>query len=94
MTDNERELLIALRDLDDAGIRRGQPGLYHPASHVGGTAGSHHAVTLQRMVAPPKRWVDRRRRFEERPKSGWGYAITSKGREALLNDAACHGASK
>lgn len=86
MTDNERMILIALRDLDDAGNRRGEPGLYHPASRIGGTTGSHHHVTLQRMVAPPKRWVDRRRRFEERPKSGWGYTITSRGRAALIND--------
>lgn len=94
MTDNERDILVRLRDLDDAAMSRGEGHPFFPASYVGGTTGSHHAVTLQRMVEPPKRWVDRRRRFEERPKSGWGYAITSKGREALINDALCREASK
>jgi hypothetical protein len=83
MTENERTILVALSDLNDIAARRGVPDLHHPASAVGGVSNSHHAVTLSRMVE--KGWVARRRRFDSRPRSAWGYRITLAGAQALTN---------
>lgn len=78
MTEREAEILDRLVKLatDDAEA-------FNPLSAVGGATGTHHTMTISRMVA--KGWVERRRRFENRPRAGWGYRLTPKGLQALHN---------